>query len=89
MATLTKCVCVWHDQSFSGPREWVVSIDEIDLATESTDTTSTLSGWESEAMARDEAKRQGRRLGLSVYLLVNAADDGYGRGNRHELIQGA
>lgn len=85
----TKCVCVWYDETSepSAPR-WVVSADEIDLATGETETTATIEVLDAdatEAQAIEAGKRIATQRGLPLYQF-DPATDGYGRGNRHTLI---
>jgi hypothetical protein len=88
MAT-TKLVCVWYDEAGTpdDPR-WVVSLDEVDLDSGESWTSTTIHAIPDDA-TEDEAIKVGREIaakrGLPLYRL-EPNTDGYGLGNRHVEI---
>ena len=85
--TTKKCICVWLDETTdSDEPKWIVSRDEINGG--ETEDTNTVSVHDTEEEATAKAKQLGRTRNLPVYL-HEGAGDGYGRGNRHTLIQAA
>lgn len=67
----TECVCVWLDTaSEPGRKSWIVSHDRLN-ADGTADSSATLSALDAddcdEAVAIEEARSEGERLGLPVY----------------------
>ena len=86
---LTKMVCVWYDDTGTpdDPR-WVVSVDNVDLASNETANTTTIEALPS-GSDRSRALAAGRRIAAEKRLPLYEYEpntNGYARGNRHTLV---